>query len=70
VIDTGSPTWQHLKDWAQDQRRKSLDKLCAHGLAGDETEYHRGRIALLKELLTLPEDRPATPPGRPVLLTD
>ena len=55
MIDTGSPAWMLTREWAEKQREYSRDAILKHGLSVEKTEFLRGKIACLNELLRLPE---------------
>lgn len=54
-IDTGSTSWRAVQAWADKQLTASHRALEATGLAQADTEYHRGRCAVLRELARLPQ---------------
>lgn len=55
VIDEQSATWRAVQAWAEGRLASSRATLEAPGTPLDMTENHRGRIAVLKELLRLPK---------------
>ncbi len=55
--DRASPLWQRLRGHLQERLAKCRARNDG-ALAPDETAHLRGRIALLKDLLALEEDRP------------
>lgn len=54
AIDTESPSWKAIAAWAEGRLSASRAAIEAHGLDLQQTEYQRGRIAMLRELLKLP----------------
>ncbi len=57
MIDKQSKTWREVAAWAQDGLAKACDRIESLGVAPDETNNLRGRIATLRELLAL-QDAP------------
>jgi len=49
LVDTTSPTWLEVQQWAEKTRRQLVEHLIAQ-----EDNVVRGRIQQLDELLTLP----------------
>lgn len=62
IIETSSPTWRAVKGWAEERLDASRTAIEPHGVAPERTEYERGRIAALRELLQLPEPRKLSQP--------
>jgi hypothetical protein len=54
-IEPHSRTWRAVKEWAEARLTSSRSTLEAAGLPREETEYERGRISALRELLGLTE---------------
>lgn len=54
-IDEHSRTWRAVKQWAEDRLVSSRATIEAAGMPPMDTEYQRGRIAVLRELLGLTE---------------
>lgn len=57
MIETDSKTWRAVKDWADRRIAASRAIIEATGVDQALTEYERGRLAAVKELLALPEPR-------------
>ena len=53
-MDFQSPTWQHLRKWAEQQLTKAREKNDAVGLSETDTAALRGEIRALKRILDLP----------------
>jgi hypothetical protein len=58
-LNTGSNTWTFIKKWAENELMAT--RMSNDSLEKDETQTAalRGRIKLLKEILALPEEKPA-----------
>lgn len=57
MIDPHSPTWIAVRKTAEQMIEADRGALEARGLPDTDTEFHRGRISALKEVLAL-----TTPP--------
>lgn len=62
-IETDSRTWRVVHAWAERQLMSSRLTLESIGYPPEQTEYLRGRIAAMKELLKLPEPKKIIPDG-------
>lgn len=60
-IEPDSATWRAVKAWAEARLSASRAANEARGLDPQKTEFERGRIALAKELLRLPEPSKINP---------
>ena len=60
LVDIGSGTWLEVKKMAEDSIQDSHNQISKTGLNIEKTEFHRGRIAAMRELLELasPIDQP------------
>ncbi len=56
MIDKHSETWREIAAWAEDELSKASERIETLGVKLDETENLRGRIATLRELLTMQDD--------------
>ena len=54
-IVEGSDTWQSILKWAQEREAVALGVLRAPSTDERETQFIRGRLAILRELRELPE---------------
>lgn len=54
-IDIHSLTWRSVEAWAEDEISQTHERLEQTGLTQQATEYERGRIAALRDLLRLKE---------------
>jgi hypothetical protein len=66
-IDPHSRTWRAVKDWAEARLTSSRSTIEAVGMPPLETEYERGRIAAMRELLALTEPSEVTTAGSTVI---
>lgn len=57
-IDPSSRTWRAIRAWAEKGLKRSRDAIETPGYGTMETEFERGRIAALRELVALPAPRP------------
>lgn len=57
MIDPFSGTWIAVRDELRRQIETSADALETPGLEPGRSEYHRGRIKLARELLSIPENQ-------------
>lgn len=55
-----TPQWSEIEAWAQLRLRRARERNDDPALDHDQTQMQRGHIAMLKELLRLPEQL-ATP---------
>jgi hypothetical protein len=58
-IDFNSPEWAALKDWGQRRLEKELSVLKNPSSTHEQTQFVRGRISALEEMLSLPESSKA-----------
>jgi hypothetical protein len=58
MIDRHSKTWEIVSMQAENMLDAAMDNICQPGLSQDRTEFLRGRISVLNEILLLGE--PAT----------
>lgn len=61
MIDKNSETWRAVVAWANERRETSRDVLSGIGLDERDADVERGRLANLRELVSLPE--PKVMPG-------
>lgn len=54
-IETDSSTWRAVKAWAESRLESARATCEAHGHDLAETEFQRGRISALRELLGQPK---------------
>lgn len=59
-IDPNSQTWRAVKAWAEGRRERSRSALEAQALPASDTEFERGKIAAVRELLALAEPKVKT----------
>jgi hypothetical protein len=64
-IDPHSPTWEAVARAARDGIEASRTKLEGAGLGNAESEFERGRIRALRDILGLMDERPVVPAGNP-----
>ncbi|WP_022727231.1 hypothetical protein [Fodinicurvata sediminis] len=64
-IDTASATWDGVKEWGEAQLERSRSTLEAPGTSPIDTEYQRGRVAALRDLLALPRRSELDQPNEP-----
>lgn len=64
-IDVHSSTWLALKERMDKDIAAARIALETKGLSPTDTEYHRGRISALRDLLRLPEPKPEIKPTNP-----
>lgn len=62
-LDPDSPTWRAVKEHARGRIKTVRAELEAEGLSLPETENRRGRLAELKALMDLSEQKPEMPAG-------
>lgn len=55
MIEPTSATWEAVTIWAEREIVSALDAIVARGLGPVETEYLRGRVATLRDILALPQ---------------
>jgi hypothetical protein len=67
MIDFSSSTWQAVKEHADAAIENARLRLETSGLSAAETEFQRGRIKAMKDILAMAEPRPAIPSTDPVL---
>jgi len=60
-IDKGSSTWDAIQEYAKKQIDASHQMLEMRDLDQVETQFERGRIRALRDLLALVEPRPVIP---------
>lgn len=60
-IDTTSPAWLAIHEWASEQLETCRKKNDAQALDSVATAHLRGRIATLKAILALPQAAPTSP---------
>ncbi len=60
MIDKASETWRDIVAWVEDEGAKAAGQLAMTGVALPETEFLRGRLSALADLLDLAE--PIKPP--------
>lgn len=53
-IETHSPTWAAIAEWAAAERVKAAERVLARGIDHAETEALRARVATLDDLIRLP----------------
>jgi hypothetical protein len=56
LIDVYSATWRDVSDLATRSLTRAIAELSTTGLDMAQTEYQRGRIAALKEILAMADD--------------
>lgn len=61
-ISPDSRDWRELRDWLAQAIEDAGAELERRGLGIPETEFLRGRIAALRDVLHLPEETPTPPP--------
>jgi len=61
MIDQTSPTWTHIKAWAEKELASARAKVEAPGLDVVATETLRGKISTLKLLLSQTDEKPEIP---------
>jgi hypothetical protein len=54
-IDFNSPEWAAIEDWAKHRLTEELSALKSPSSDYGKTQFVRGRIAVLEEMLSLPE---------------
>lgn len=55
MIDTQSDTWIAVKAFAEDQLAKAAKRCTIKGLDPIDTEFERGKVKALSDLLDLPK---------------
>jgi hypothetical protein len=60
-IEKTSATWAAVCAWAEQEIEHARAILESHGHGIEETEFRRGRVSVLKELLGLPDRRHVVP---------
>lgn len=55
LIDPTGPTWKAIAEYTLREISDARDALEAQGMTAEATEFHRGRIYALREVLTLAE---------------
>lgn len=63
MIDVHSPTWAAVKAHAEKEIAAAQAELEAHGLKPRRTEYLRGRISTLRDLLAIVQAKPEIEAG-------
>lgn len=63
MIDRHSETWRTVEAWALNKTNIAIESLCVKGADATETEFRRGQIDALRQLMTLA--RAADDPPRP-----
>jgi len=58
LIDVTSPTWRSIQKWAEEEIENIHLDLETPQLDPDETEYLRGKIAALRNLIDLTAEQP------------
>lgn len=58
MIDENSETWRDVKAWAEKRIGNSRNAVEARGLPPEDTEFERGRISALRELMNLAAPKP------------
>ena len=66
AIDPNDRTWRLLQARIAERVEADRTTLATHGMGVAETEFLRGRIAALSELLALAEPAAPTPFDRPL----
>ena len=56
MIDKHSDTWREIKAWAETRLSIASGRIEVLGVGPDETENLRGAIAVVRELLALPDE--------------
>lgn len=59
MIDTNSSTWLFVKKTAEEMIARAQRELEVRGTAPDATEFERGRIKALRDILALADPKPA-----------
>jgi hypothetical protein len=60
AINTNGADWREIEAWAKQQRSSSVDALIASS-SHEASQYHRGCIEQIDELLTLPNRKKPDP---------
>ena len=62
-IDTASPSWIVVRQWAERRLESARVALEQAGLPPPETEYQRATVRVMRELLALATPLPEMPPS-------
>lgn len=65
MLDPTSPTWAAVKAKADDTIETARQRLSTRGFSQLNSEYERGRIAAMKELLDMAKPREELPFAAP-----
>lgn len=60
MIDINSETWKAIMEWSKREEEYALHNVRVSGLAIEDTEYLRGRLAVLADLRTLADEKPTS----------
>ena len=56
MIDKHSETWRKIATWAEGELSRATERIETLGVKPEETENLRGRIAVLRDLLTMQDE--------------
>lgn len=51
-----SADWKELEDYCNEQLADDVDSLKSVAMSYEQTQYHRGRIAVFEQILDLPNN--------------